>query len=232
MAGDAFKKVQPGQRLEITAEAYNAFLDAARAVREHKQFGTEASPFFRQSGIVKVKNASGSDQARFAVLGLTTPLILPADNLDEFKRQVTFQGVVPVPNQHAGRFAVLLEPLPAGQIGLAVIAGVVPVRLAVDPAQLYDGAEIIPGDTEKLRNVPHGSARVLWIQPSDPNDPSSLYRRWAIVRLDHGDAQAHVLITSNVPDENGYYPGEVQRYDVATKTWQTLFPCKVVDINQ
>lgn len=43
MAGDAFKKVQPGQRLEITAEAFNAFLDAARAVREHQQFGTEAS---------------------------------------------------------------------------------------------------------------------------------------------------------------------------------------------
>jgi hypothetical protein len=70
MAGDAFKKVQPGQRLEITAEAFNAFLDAARAVREHKVFGTEASQFFRQSGIVKVKNASGADQGRFAVLGL------------------------------------------------------------------------------------------------------------------------------------------------------------------
>jgi len=59
MAGDAFKKVQPGQRLEVTAEAFNAFLDAARAVREHKVFGTEASQFFRQSGIVKVKNVLG-----------------------------------------------------------------------------------------------------------------------------------------------------------------------------
>jgi hypothetical protein len=28
MPGDAFKKVQPGQRLEITAETFNAFLDA------------------------------------------------------------------------------------------------------------------------------------------------------------------------------------------------------------
>jgi repressor of nif and glnA expression len=30
---------------------------------------------------------------------------------------------------------VLLEPIAAGKIGLAVIAGVVPVRLQVDPAQ-------------------------------------------------------------------------------------------------
>lgn len=225
MPGDAFRKVQSGQRLEIPAEAYNAFIDAALAVREHKQFGTDASPFFRQSGVVKVKNASGADQVRFAILGLASPIIQPNDNPDEFKRQVTFQGVAPVQNDHAGRFAVLLEPLPAGKIGLAVIAGVVPVRLVVDSAQLYDHAEIINGSTQALRNLPHGSARVLWVEDTSSTE------RWAIVRLGDTEAQAHVLITSNVPDENGYYPGEVQRYDVDTKAWQTLFECKVVDIN-
>jgi len=226
MAGDAFKKVQPGQRLEVTAEAFNAFLDAARAVREHKVFGTEALQFFRQSGIAKVKNVSGSDQARFAVLGLSEPIILPGANETEFKRQVTFEGVVPSKSDHRGKFAVLLEPIADGKIGLAVVAGVVPVRLKVDPAHLYDRAEIIDSDTGKLLNVPHGSARVLWI------DAIGSEERWAVVRLDDGDYQAHVLITSNVPDDDGYYPGVVQRYDVPTKTWQTLFECKVVDINQ
>jgi hypothetical protein len=226
MAGDAFKKVQPGQRLEITAEAFNAFLDAARAAREHKVFGTDASQFFRQSGIVKLKNTSGADQGRFAVLGLSEPIIFPADNPAEFKRQVTFEGVVPAKNDHKGKFAVLLEPVAAGKIGLAVIAGVVPVRLQVDPDQLYDWAEMIDGETRKLRNLPHGSARVLWIEATGSTE------RWAVVRLDEGDYQAHVFITSNVPDADGYYPGEVQRYDVDTKTWQTLFACKVLDINQ
>lgn len=61
MTGDDFKKIRPGQLLEITAEAYNAFIDATLAVREHKQFGTEASPFFCQSGVGKVKNTSGAD---------------------------------------------------------------------------------------------------------------------------------------------------------------------------
>ena len=56
--GDAFKKVQAGQRIAISAEAYNAFIDAAQAVREHKQFGTEASQFFRQSGIVSQKKGT------------------------------------------------------------------------------------------------------------------------------------------------------------------------------
>jgi hypothetical protein len=226
MAGDAFKKVQPGQRLEITAEAFNAFLDAARAVREHKVFGTDASQFFRQSGIVKVRNASGADRGRFAVLGLTEPIILPAANEPEFKRQVTFEGVIPSKSDHKGKFAVLLEPVAAGKIGLAVVAGVVPVRLQVDPAKLYDCAEIIDGSTQALANLPHGSARVLWVEVSGSTE------RWAVVRLDDGDYEAHVLITSNVPDSDGYYPGEVQRYDVDTKTWQTLFECKVLDINQ
>jgi hypothetical protein len=226
MAGDAFKKVQPGQRLEITAEAYNAFLDAARAVREHKQFGAEASQFFRQSGIVKVKNVSGSDQARFAVLGLNQPIVLPTANQNEFQRQVALEGTVPVQNLHQGRFAVLWEPIAAGQIGLATIAGVTPARLEVDPSRIYDYADIIPGNTQKLRNLPHGSAQVLWVEPIGSTE------RWAVVRLDDGDYQAHVLITSNVPDEAGYYPGEVQRYDVATQTWIPLFPCKVIDINR
>lgn len=226
MAGDAFKKVQPGQRLEITAETFNAFLDAARAVREHKVFGTDALQFFRQSGIAKVKNVSGSDQARFAVLGLTEPIILPGDNETEFKRQVTFEGVIPTKSDHRGKFCVLLEPIGDGKIGLAVIAGIVPVRLKVDPDQLYDRAEIIDGDVGKLLNVPHGSARVLWIEATDGEV------RWAIVRLDDGDYQAHVFILSNVPDDEGYYPGVVQRYDVDTKSWQTLFECKVLDINQ
>lgn len=224
--GDAFKKVQAGQRIAITAEAYNAFIDAAQAVREHKQFGTEASQFFRQSGIVKLKNASGADQVRFAVLGLSEPIILPSANEIEFKRQVTFEGVVPAKNDHRGRFAILLEPIADGKIGLAVIAGVVPVRLKVDAEQLYDRAEILDGDAGKLLNVPHGSARVLWI------DAIGSVERWAIVRLDDGDYQAHVLITSNAPDDDGYYPGVVQRYDVDAKTWQTLFECKVLDINQ
>jgi hypothetical protein len=226
MAGDAFKKVQPGQRLEVNAETFNAFLDAARAVREHKVFGTDASQFFRQSGIVKLRNVTGMDQARFAILGLINPIILPGNNEAEFKRQVTFEGVIPTKNDHRGKFGILLEPLADGKIGLAVIAGVVPVRLKVDPDQMYDCAEITDGDTSKLLNMPHGSARVLWIDDTDGEV------RWAIVRLDDGDYQAHVLITSNVPDDDGYYPGEVQRYDVATKGWQTLFECKVVDINQ
>lgn len=42
---------------------------------------------------------------------------------------------------------MLLGPVAAGKINLCVIAGVVPLRLTVDPAQLYDHAGTIPGNT-------------------------------------------------------------------------------------
>ncbi|MFQ3669541.1 MAG: hypothetical protein SNJ61_11730, partial [Fimbriimonadaceae bacterium] len=207
MPGDPFKPVTPGQRLEIPAAAYNAFLEAARKTRgRFHETDRDEAELFRQTGIVKVKNASGEDLGRFAVVALNAPIITPGDNLQEFQSKVTFECVKPTDPAKRERFAVLLEPLAAGTVGRGVVAGVTPVRLRVDSAQLYDYAAVEPDQTGWLRNVPHGSARVLWVEPGGSSE------RWAVVRLDDGDFQAHVLITSNVPDADGYYPGEVQRY--------------------
>ena len=67
--GDALKKTQAGQTLEIPAEAYNAFIDAVRDVRGRRHdVSQDANEPFRQSGIVKVRNKSGADRDRFDVL--------------------------------------------------------------------------------------------------------------------------------------------------------------------
>jgi hypothetical protein len=41
-----------------------------------------------------------------------------------------------------------------------------------------------------------------------------------------------VRVTSNVTDADGYYTGEVQRFDTLTKTWYTVRNCRVRDANQ
>ncbi len=56
--------------------------------------------------------------------------------------------------------------------------------------------------------------------------------RWAVIRFDDANYEEIVFITSNIPDGNGYYPGVVQKFDVASKTWSTIFDCKVVDANK
>jgi hypothetical protein len=40
-----------------------------------------------------------------------------------------------------------------------------------------------------------------------------------------------VLVTSNTRDADGYYPGSVQRFDTASKTWFTVRSCRVRDVN-
>ena len=217
--GDAFKKVIAGAKLDIPAGAYNAFVDAATAYRQQQSQGAEAIPGHRQSGIVKVKNTTGSALSRFAVVGLGDPIVSPSDNAQEFARQVTFNAVLPT---FSGRYGMLVEPLDAGAIGMAVVAGVVAVKLQVSNT-LYAFADVA-GTHDYLTNVPHGSARVIWIEPG--TGPI----RWCIVRLDDGDFEAVVFITSNIPDGQGLYPGIVQRY--VGGGWVNEYACKVKDINQ
>ncbi|MFO0799681.1 MAG: hypothetical protein U0804_19600 [Gemmataceae bacterium] len=178
MPGDPLQHVQAGQRLEVPAAAYNAFADAARRVRgQFHEADRDSATLARQTGIVAVRNTTGFALPRFAVLALSEPIIGPQDNLGEFQTRVTFEGGTPFEPVAAGRFAVLLDPLDADAIGRGIVAGVTTVRLRVDPDRLYDFAELEPGHTQSLRNVPAGSARVLWLEESGSTV------RWAVVRL-------------------------------------------------
>ncbi|MCA9238574.1 MAG: hypothetical protein KDA37_00165 [Planctomycetales bacterium] len=216
--GDAFKKVTAGTALEIPAAAYNAMLDAAAANRKQQVQGADAIPTGRSSSIVKVKNTTGAPLSRFKVVGLGDPIVDPNDNFQEFARQVTFNTVLPTGE---GRFGVLIDPLDVDAIGSAVVAGVVAVRMAVGSTP-YAFAQVA-GTPEYLLNVPHGSARVLWME--DGVAPV----RWTVVRLDDGDFEAVVLITSNIPDEDGFYPGVVQEW--IGGSWVSKYACKVKDLN-
>jgi hypothetical protein len=116
---------------------------------QQKQVGNRA----KQRGIVKVRNQSGADRERFDVLGVDAPIVLPSENLKEFKNRVTLVGVAPT-TDHLGEFLVLLEPLKVGAIGRGIVAGVTLARLLVNPSQLYDFAQVIPGNSHALRSVP------------------------------------------------------------------------------
>ena len=222
--GDKFKKVQAGQKLKIPAEVWNTLLDVAQRDRNQRHsVDSENAVGFRQSGIVKLRNQTGSPLDQFSIVQLNTPIIGPGDNLPEFKRQVTFDGIVPAAGC-GSRFAVVLQPLAPGKIGLAVASGVVAVRLLVSDLP-YACAQPVIGSTTILTSVPHGPAMVLWME-------SAGAVRWAIIRIDECNFEEIVLVTSNIPDEQGFYSGVVQRYDIVTASWISQFPCKVLDANR
>lgn len=181
MAGDPLKKVRVGEPLKIPAGAWNAFVDAARLVaanRHSSQSGPAALD--RDQITCLVQNNTGADVGQLAILALGSPLILPGDNEESFRRLITFGGSTPSGSTDPGKWCITLEPIADGEIGRAVLAGVMPVQIDVS-GDVEEFAETQSGSTEALEPSATGTARILWIESSGST-------RWAVVRLGDGAA--------------------------------------------
>ncbi len=203
MATD-LKTVKPGDPLVIPAATYNAFVDAARAHRG--QLGYAAGPVETHapnSGVVPVKNVSGQDQPRFAVLGITGPLIKPTENPTEFYGRVVLKAGVPQ-DGHVARFVVLLEPLKANAFGRACVSGVCVVKVKMN-AETDGYAEVKTGQTDKLESAAAGSAVLVWVQPQgERSDPTVA---WTIANLGGGGGLTvqNAIITALAPAKAKLY---------------------------
>jgi hypothetical protein len=172
-------KVSPGQPLRITAESFNAFIDAANAHQAGQLgVGAEGTATGRTAGIVTVRNDSGADQGRFAVLGISDPLILPTENPTAFQERVALAVVAPDEAAHADRFCILQEPVTAGALGRGLILGVSPVRLEVT-AEDDRAATLVTGQTGSLATGTEGAARILWKE-------AGTGQKWGIVQIPAG----------------------------------------------
>lgn len=176
--GDKLKKVKPGDPLEIPAATFNTLVDVARDYlhRRHDQRG-HATTATRRDGTVLVRNDTGTDQGRFAILAIDSPLF--GHNEAEFFARPTLKATVP-DGRHEGRVVVLAEPIDAGKVGPAWIGGIVPARL-YDPhgaAMRYTTASVKPGDTSQLALNTGGQIDVVWHETG--YSPGT---RWGLVRL-------------------------------------------------
>ncbi|MCP4248094.1 MAG: hypothetical protein GY778_13690 [bacterium] len=132
------------------------------------------------SGVVMVRNDSVVDVGRHGVLGIDGVLIEPQDDEDEFTARVLLSGLTPDPDLHAGKFVVLLEPGAPGDLGRAVIDGVVQVQVKmIDEAHGY--ADVADADNAKLESGATGPAQLLWVQ--SVSDRSVADVAWCVVRL-------------------------------------------------
>ena len=174
----ALRKVRSGDPLVIPAAAYNAFIDAAIDYRQRTaHLGQGAQPSFSQASIVLVRNDSGSNQNRMAVLGVEAPIIDPSANEEEFRNRVALSCITPAADTHEGKFVVLAEPIANGKIGRAYAAGVCPVKIDVpDEEHEWRYAEIADGVTANLKVGLQGSATILW-------RAGGTGVQWAVIRL-------------------------------------------------
>jgi hypothetical protein len=195
MTGDAFKKVLPGDTLQIGAATWNAVLDAVRAQRGRlHDVVQESEREIRSSTFALIKNSTGSDLGRFTVVALQEPIIAPSESspgqTDEFTRRLHFVGQAPAAPEICCRFAVMFEPV--GQEGIArgIVAGVTPVRL--DVVRENDTFAVAKaGYTNCLQSAPYGTARILWKE-------SGTGEKWALVRLGDGEDVIRFELTTEL----------------------------------
>lgn len=179
-----FERAKPGD-VQIHRPTWNTLVEIA----ERSQGGTGGGTigFGRNPGIVKVKNGSGSTRNRYEILGITGVVYDPATYGDEFRNEIVLVGGAPSTST-AGRFVVLLETIGSNEIGYAVASGLVQCQVNLTDTG-HKWADTDASDCTKLKSGDNGSAKIFAI------DSGGTGTKWAIVRLDAGEAAAHEEIT-------------------------------------
>lgn len=154
------RDVRQGDALEISAEAHNAWNDAARKAKSLPGQGDDLIRALQKSGsLIRVHNTSGENLDQFAVVGLDDVTIAPDDNAAEFKRRVCIDVVKPT-SDHINKFGVITTPIPIDHFGWAIVAGATQCKLIVN----HDSEEyaVAKSGEYKLSSSAVGNALIIY----------------------------------------------------------------------
>ena len=163
---------QPGQRFSFTARLYNDLVEIVSQWRQGK-FGNRRDNGQR-SPVLRIRNDSGGDLDRFAILGIDGVVFAESDNSNEFKGNPTLKGTTPVIATHAGKFAVLIEPCKNGKFARCMVSGHAVVQ--VDMIDADDNWCDVKASNTELSSYGAGSAQII-------HKPSGTGVKWCVVQL-------------------------------------------------
>ena len=158
------EKVRAGEDVVIRASTWNAFVDAANYVKEARQNrsakGVSAG---LDVGIVRIKNAESAAYDRFSALVITGVCITVETNEEEFTScPPVFEGLKMTADREGKPYAVLLEPIAAGEIGRAMVLGVTPAKVVINSTDEDYAVPKADSSTGALESSATGTARILW----------------------------------------------------------------------
>lgn len=216
-------RLAPGQPLagNLKAAEWNRHVDAAEWYHRNKALGDPTKTFSWPipSDIVKVKNASGEDLPRGAVVELVQKSI---DELDP--EHLWFQAQAPDSAELRRVFGILREPILVGRYGECQIAGACIARVLVEDT-LHKHARLDTGLTDLVSAT---SGPVSLIEPPLVPGLQNL-----AVRLYEEPRIEIVAKTSNKRDElSGYYPGTLLRFDPVERQLVSVASIWLEDMNQ
>jgi len=174
-------KVSAGQSFVPRAGAWNAFIDAARYVK-NMQGGMTVDAGKRQAraGIVLIHNMSDDDMLVFAPMYISGPVVEVEDEETALKFMDGFPAFT------ADKFTeeddltkplvILQQPIKSDEMGKALIAGITPVRLVGSDAD-DENEYVVPilEDATAFKTAASGDCRIIWKGEGDES--------WAIVQM-------------------------------------------------
>jgi len=159
--------------LRIRASTYNRIAAAVNQVNattfgaRSAQGGAPAGP----EAVVLVRNDTGATLDRFDAVALDGPLVDPADNASQFTARVAFSAAAPDPDKPV---AICQQPIKAGKIGPAAVAGVSICK--IDVAVEAHGYAVAETGSAILASASLGPVEILW-------KAAGTGPQWAVVRL-------------------------------------------------
>lgn len=157
-------RAKPGDKLRdvVTSQSWNALLDLRdQFARTQAGANIVTGPLASRDCLVEVRNDTGADLTRFAVVGLDGVTVEPSENEDEYTERHVLRADV-YSGVNAARFAVVQEDIPDGEIGRAVVCGVTVAQINVKSLS-HKFARAVAGDTVMLSGD-SGHAKVLHVE--------------------------------------------------------------------
>lgn len=168
-----------GKWQKISAGGWNAAMRAAEDLdaRLHGSGLLAASSLLANRTIVDVRNNTGSLMQRSYVLGIDEWTFDPdsGDQLEELHENLRVDGIVPVLGTHDEKFVVLPGQLEDGEIGPAVLSGIVLVLVNIAYAE-HTFCTVADGDVTTLASSFRGRGRILRAQEGTGS-------KWCLVEL-------------------------------------------------
>ncbi len=176
------KRFKTGEPLILTAEFLNSLIDVVERDSHRKNRLPLREVTHDDHGKIWVKNTTGSDCARFAVLGIGDSVFDPAESEDQYKTKNVFEGVEPVYPDHFSNWVIILKDALDDEIVPALRVGriVVNLQLKEEWHKYADISDVgSPDDTLRLVSGDVGFARILHVESGGTGD------KWATI--DVGD---------------------------------------------
>lgn len=159
---DPLSPILPGDPGPIPASTWNRLLELLRRDAAQRAGRSGPGPLadtVQGTTVVLVQNSTGSAVSHGYCLAITDALLDPTDSPPAWLSRPALDGDEPTADDDP--FVVLLEPIAAGAVGRAAIAG-----LAIAQVNLTDTghgyAAPTAGDATKLTSAASGPARILW----------------------------------------------------------------------